>query len=110
MACRNGAIISVAGVYGGMIDKVSMSVVMNRGLMIKSAQTPVCRYLRPVAGPHPERQDRSELRDHAPNAARRCGKGDKIFLEMEANCEKVVLKPYVARRAARMWSGRLPSR
>jgi threonine dehydrogenase-like Zn-dependent dehydrogenase len=48
MACRNGGIVSVIGVYGGFVDKFPMGAVMNRGLTIRSAQTPVQRYWRPL--------------------------------------------------------------
>jgi threonine dehydrogenase-like Zn-dependent dehydrogenase len=48
MACRNGGIVSVLGVYGGFIDKFPMGSVMNRGLTIRSGQTPVQRYWRPL--------------------------------------------------------------
>ena len=48
MAVRNGGIVAVLGVYGGLIDKFPMGVVMNRGLTIKSGQTPVHRYMKPL--------------------------------------------------------------
>ncbi len=41
MACRNGGTVSVAGVYGGMIDKVPFGSLMNRSITIKSGQTHV---------------------------------------------------------------------
>jgi threonine dehydrogenase-like Zn-dependent dehydrogenase len=36
------------GVYGGFIDKMPMGAVMNRALTIKTGQTHVQRYLRPL--------------------------------------------------------------
>jgi len=48
MACRNGGIVSVIGVYGGFIDKFPMGTVMNRALTIRSAQCPVQRYMKPL--------------------------------------------------------------
>jgi threonine dehydrogenase-like Zn-dependent dehydrogenase len=48
MACRNGGTVSVAGVYGGFIDKVPFGSVMNRSITIKTGQCHVQRYLRPL--------------------------------------------------------------
>src|SRR5436309_13952366 len=48
MACRNGGTVSVIGVYGGLIDKFPMGAVVNRSLTIKSGQTHVHRYMRPL--------------------------------------------------------------
>src|SRR5205085_103682 len=48
LACRNGGTVSVAGVYGGFVDKLPMGSVMNRSLTIKTGQTHVHRYLRPL--------------------------------------------------------------
>src|SRR5205085_9445943 len=48
MSCRNGGIVSVIGVYGGLIDKFPMGTVMNRALTIRSGQCPVHRYMRPL--------------------------------------------------------------
>jgi len=36
MACRNGGTVSVAGVYGGFIDKVPFGSLMNRSLTLRS--------------------------------------------------------------------------
>jgi len=48
MACRNGGIVSVIGVYGGFIDTFPMGAVMNKALTIKTGQTHTQRYLRPL--------------------------------------------------------------
>ncbi len=42
---RNGGIVSIIGVYGGLLDKVPMGSAINRGLTFKMAQTPVQKYL-----------------------------------------------------------------
>jgi len=57
MACRNGGTVSIAGVYGGFIDKFPIGAVMNRALTIKTGQTHVQRYMRPLL----ERIMRGEL-------------------------------------------------
>jgi len=48
MACRKGGTVSVPGVYGGFIDKIPFGAVMNKGLTIKTGQTHVHRYMRPL--------------------------------------------------------------
>jgi threonine dehydrogenase-like Zn-dependent dehydrogenase len=48
LACRNGGTVSVPGVYGGFVDKVPFGAVVNRSLTIKSGQTHVHRYLKPL--------------------------------------------------------------
>ena len=48
MACRSGGTVSVAGVYSGFIDKFPMGVIVNRSLTIKSGQTHVHKYMRPL--------------------------------------------------------------
>lgn len=47
-SCRKGGIVSVPGVYGGMVDKFPIGVAFNKGLTIKAGQTHVHRYMRPL--------------------------------------------------------------
>ena len=90
-ACRNGGIISVIGVYGGLVDKFPLGTIMNRSLTIKSGQCHVHRYMRPLLDrivngeidPTVVITHRMPLAD-AP-------KGYDIFMNKEDNCEKVVL-------------------
>jgi threonine dehydrogenase-like Zn-dependent dehydrogenase len=90
---RNGGIVSVIGVYGGLTDKFPMGAVMNRSLTIKSAQCHVQRYTRPLY----ERIRNGEIDpsfvishvlplDEAP-------RGYDMFINKEDDCTKVVLKP-----------------
>jgi len=37
-ACRNGGVVSVVGVYGGLIDKFPMGTIVNRGLTLRAGQ------------------------------------------------------------------------
>ena len=91
-ACRSGGTVSVIGVYTGIIDKFPMNAVMNRSLTIKTGQTHVHRYMRPLL----ERIQKGELdptfiithRMPLADAAH----GYKIFNAKQDNCEKVVLK------------------
>jgi threonine dehydrogenase-like Zn-dependent dehydrogenase len=48
MACRPGGIVSVIGVYGGVLDKFPAGAMLNKGLTIKSGQCHVHRYLEPL--------------------------------------------------------------
>ena len=56
-ACRKGGTVSVPGVYGGFVDKLPFGAVVNKALTIKSGQTHVQRYMRPLL----ERIERGEL-------------------------------------------------
>jgi threonine dehydrogenase-like Zn-dependent dehydrogenase len=93
LACRSGGTISVAGVYGGFIDKFPIGAIVNRALTIKSGQTHVHKYMRPLlnrieAGeidPSFVITHRMRLQD-APE-------GYDMFLNKEDECMKVVLKP-----------------
>ena len=93
LACRSGGTVSVAGVYGGFIDKFPMGAVVNRSLTIRSGQCHVQRYMRPLLqriqngeiDPSFVISHRLPLRD-APE-------GFKKFVNKEDNCLKVVLKP-----------------
>jgi threonine dehydrogenase-like Zn-dependent dehydrogenase len=93
LACRSGGTVSVAGVYSGFIDKFPMGAIVNRSLTIKSGQTHVHKYLRPLL----DRIERGEIDpsfvithrmklDDAPQ-------GFDIFTKKEDECMKIVLKP-----------------
>lgn len=43
-ACRPAGVLSVAGVFGGVADKISLGALMNKGLTIRTGQTHVCRW------------------------------------------------------------------
>jgi len=93
LACRNGGTVSVPGVYGGFIDKMPMGSVMNRALTIKTGQTHVQRYLRPLL-------DRIERGDIDPSfiithqmRLEHAAKGYEMFKNKDDDCVKVVLKP-----------------
>jgi threonine dehydrogenase-like Zn-dependent dehydrogenase len=57
MACRNGGIVSVIGVYAGLVDKFPLGPMMNRGLTLKTGQCHVHRYMKPLL----ERIERGEI-------------------------------------------------
>jgi threonine dehydrogenase-like Zn-dependent dehydrogenase len=93
VACRNGGKVSVPGVYGGLDDKLPLGSLMNRSVTVKTGQTHVHRYLRPVF----ERIEKGEIDpsfvitdtvqlDQAPELYRK-------FRDKQDDCIKVVLKP-----------------
>jgi threonine dehydrogenase-like Zn-dependent dehydrogenase len=47
-ACGKGGTVSVPGVYGGFIDKMPMGTIFEKGLQVRTGQTHVHRYLRPL--------------------------------------------------------------
>jgi threonine dehydrogenase-like Zn-dependent dehydrogenase len=93
LACRNGGTLSVAGVYGGFLDKIPFGAIVNKAMTVKSGQTHVQRYMQPLLervqngdiDPSFVITHRMKLED-APEAY-------KMFTEKEDECIKVVLKP-----------------
>jgi threonine dehydrogenase-like Zn-dependent dehydrogenase len=93
MACRNGGVVSIPGVYGGFLDKMPIGSFMNRSLTLKTGQTHVQRYLKPLL----DRVQKGEIDpsviithrmplDQAPEAY-------KMFRDKQDACVKVVLRP-----------------
>jgi threonine dehydrogenase-like Zn-dependent dehydrogenase len=94
MACRNGGTVSIPGVYGGLLDKMPFGSIMNRSITIRTGQTHMHRYMRPLL----ERIQKGEIDttyiithrlplEEAPNAY-------QIFRDKQEECIKVVLKPH----------------
>ena len=48
LACRPGGIVSVIGVYGGIMDKFPTGAFMNKGLQLRAGQAHVHKYLKPL--------------------------------------------------------------
>jgi len=93
LACRPGGIVSVIGVYGGLMDKFPTGAFMNKGLTMKAGQCHVQKYA-PRLYEHIRNGDidpsfvithRLPL-DEAPN-------GFETFKHKQDECVKVVLKP-----------------
>ena len=93
LACRPGGIVSVIGVYGGLMDKFPTGAFMNKGLTMRTGQCHVQKYLRPLYE-HVKNGDidpsfvithRLPLGE-APN-------GYETFKHKQDECVKVVLKP-----------------
>jgi threonine dehydrogenase-like Zn-dependent dehydrogenase len=93
MACRNGGNVSIAGVYGGFVDKIPFGSIMNRSLTIKTGQTHVQRYMKQLL----DRIQRKEL-DPSCVITHRMALSDaphgyEIFKKKQEECIKVVLHP-----------------
>jgi threonine dehydrogenase-like Zn-dependent dehydrogenase len=91
--CRKGGTVSVPGVYSGMSDTVPLGAFMNKALTLKTGQTHMQRYMKPLLkkiesgeiDPSYIITHRLKL-DDAPNAY-------KTFRDKKDGCIKVVLKP-----------------
>ena len=94
IACRKGGTVSVPGVYASFVDKVPMGALMNKGLTLKTGQTHMMRYMKPLL----EKVQAGEIDptfvishrlplEAAPEAYR-------MFRDKQDKCTKVVLKPW----------------
>jgi threonine dehydrogenase-like Zn-dependent dehydrogenase len=93
MACRKGGILSIPGVYGGLLDKIPFGAAFAKGLTLKMGQTHVHRYMRPLL----DRIDRGEI-DPSFVITHRFNLSDaptayETFLHNKDECVKVVMKP-----------------
>jgi threonine dehydrogenase-like Zn-dependent dehydrogenase len=93
MACRPGGIVSIIGVYGGLMDKFPTGALMNKGLTVKAGQCNVQHYLRPLY----EHIRKGDI-DPSFVVTHRLGldlapDGYEIFKHKLDECMKVVLKP-----------------
>jgi len=91
--CRPGGLISIPGVYGGLVDKIPMGAAMNKGLTFRMGQTHVQRWTADLLRRIEEEQiDPSFVITHevpldmGPEMYR-------TFRDKQDSCIKVVLKP-----------------
>ncbi|SDG23326.1 Threonine dehydrogenase [Sinosporangium album] len=93
LACRNGGVVSVVGVYGGLLDRFPMGSLMNRSLTLRGGQCHVQRYLQPLLQRIREGQiDPSfVISHHLP--LREAPRGFELFKNKKDDCTKVVLTP-----------------
>ncbi|KAA1056155.1 zinc-dependent alcohol dehydrogenase [Azospirillum argentinense] len=91
--CRPAGVISIPGVYGGLVDKIPMGQLMNKGLTIRTGQTHVNRWTDDLLRRIEEGQiDPSFVITHTVSL----DEGPemyKVFRDKQDNCVKVVLKP-----------------
>ena len=91
--CRPAGVLSVPGVYGGLIDKFPMGALMQKGLTVRTGQTHVNRWAQDLLRRIVEDEiDPSFVVTHT---ARLEDGPDlyKTFRDKEDGCIKVVLKP-----------------
>ncbi|NHN79762.1 glutathione-dependent formaldehyde dehydrogenase [Azotobacter chroococcum] len=91
--CRPAGVLSVPGVYGGLVDKLPFGALMNKGLTLRTGQTHVRRWTDDLLRRIEEGQiDPSFVITHTlgleqgPDMYR-------VFRDKLDNCIKVVLKP-----------------
>ncbi len=93
MACRKAGTVSVPGVYIGLLDKVPFGALVNKGLTLKTGQTHMQRYMKPLL----EKIEKGEIDpsfvithriplEEAPAAY-------ATFRDKKDGCIKVVIKP-----------------
>jgi threonine dehydrogenase-like Zn-dependent dehydrogenase len=91
--CRPAGVISIPGVYGGLVDKIPMGQLMNKGLTIRTGQTHVNRWTDDLLRRIEEGQiDPSFVITHTVSL----DEGPemyKVFRDKQDSCIKVVLKP-----------------
>jgi threonine dehydrogenase-like Zn-dependent dehydrogenase len=93
LACRPGGIVSIIGVYGGLMDKFPTGAMMNKGLSLRTGQCHVQRYM-------PRLYEHIRQGDIDPSfvITHRLGlglapEGYETFKHKQDQCVKVVLKP-----------------
>jgi threonine dehydrogenase-like Zn-dependent dehydrogenase len=93
VACRKGGTLSIPGVYGGFVDKFPLGALFSKGLTVKTGQTHVHKYLKPLL-------DRIQNGDIDPTfvithemGLEEAPQGYEIFKHKRDNCIKIVLNP-----------------
>ena len=93
-ACRKGGTISLAGVYGGIVDKFPIGAAFNKGLTLRMGQTHVHRYMKPLLDRIVNGEiDPSRVISHTMGIDE-ASNGYETFKHKEDHCIKVVLKPH----------------
>jgi threonine dehydrogenase-like Zn-dependent dehydrogenase len=91
--CRPAGVISVPGVYGGIIDKFNFGMAMNKGLTFRMGQTHVNRWSADLLRRIEEGQiDPSFVITHSVPLSEGPGMY-RVFENKQDDCIKVVLKP-----------------
>jgi threonine dehydrogenase-like Zn-dependent dehydrogenase len=93
-ACRKGGVVSIPGVYGGVLDKFPLGAAFSKGLTFKMGQTHVMKYLAPLLA-------RIERGDIDPSfvithrlSIDEAAAAYRTFRDRKNECIKVVLKPH----------------
>jgi threonine dehydrogenase-like Zn-dependent dehydrogenase len=92
-ACRPAGVLSIPGVYGGMVDNIPLGALMNKGLTVRTGQTSVNRWAEDLLHRIEEGQiDPSFVITHKV-ALSEGPRMYKTFQEKSDGCVKAVLKP-----------------
>jgi threonine dehydrogenase-like Zn-dependent dehydrogenase len=91
-ACKKGGIVSIPGVYGGLLDKIPFGAAFGKALTLKMGQTHTQRYMQPLLNriqggeidPSFVITHRVKI-DDGPNAY-------KIFSDKKDECMKVIIQ------------------
>jgi threonine dehydrogenase-like Zn-dependent dehydrogenase len=93
LCVRNGGTVSVPGVYSGLADKLPVGAMMNRALTVRTGQTHVQKYMRPLL----QRVERGEIDPSFVITHRMrledAPAGYEMFAMKQDDCIKVVLEP-----------------
>ncbi len=93
LATRKGGRVSMPAVYGGFVDKFPLGALMQKGLTLKTGQTHVQRYLRPLYTAIAEGKiDTTFLISHR-MPLEQGPDGYRKFHDEQDTCTKIVLKP-----------------
>jgi threonine dehydrogenase-like Zn-dependent dehydrogenase len=93
MSVRNGGIVSIVGVYGGLMDKFPIGALMNRGITIRTGQCHVHRYMQPLLQRIMDGEiDPTYIITHRLSLSDAV-KGYDLFKNKQDDCLKVVLTP-----------------
>lgn len=91
--CRPAGVLSIPGVYGGLVDKIPMGALMNKGLTVRTGQTHVNRWTDDLLRRIDEGQiDPSFVITHTVGL----DQGPemyKTFRDKQDGCIKVILRP-----------------
>jgi threonine dehydrogenase-like Zn-dependent dehydrogenase len=91
--CRKGGTVSVPGAYAGVADKILFGAFMNKGLTMKTGQTHMHRYMKPLLEKIEKQAiDPSFVITHRV-ALKDAAQAYKTFRDKKDGCIKVVLKP-----------------
>ena len=95
LACRPGGNVSMPGVYAGPAGPVMLGLLMNKGLTLKTGQTHMVRYMKPLM----ERIQKGEIDPSFIISHRSTNLEDgpalyETFRDKKDDCTKVVFKPH----------------
>lgn len=91
--CRPAGTLSIPGVYGGLVDKIPMGALMNKGLTVRTGQTHVNRWTDDLLKRIEDGQvDPSFVITHTASLEQG-PEMYKTFRDKQDGCIKVVLKP-----------------